>query len=158
MVSNWLTRVNGGMRNPKNEKNRLGETKPVFIKCRYGRVLLAVLLNARGAQAGQTVLVDRELPGKEFVDGQRVAAAGLLKGEQAAANGSDDFSLAANDPPLGAWRRQIRDRQRTAVRPDDVFYPRAMGFCHGVLTNSQPLNSQCERYADPLKICLSPRL
>jgi hypothetical protein len=30
--------------------------------------LLAVLLNARGAQAGQAVLVDGILPGQEFLD------------------------------------------------------------------------------------------
>src|SRR5436190_21999263 len=120
--------------------------------------LLTILLDARGAQAGKTVLVDRELPGKEFVDGQRVAAAGLVKGEQAATNGSDNFGLAANDPPLGAGRGQIRAGERTAVRPDDVFDPRAMGFCHGVLTNSHPLNSRRKIYARPLKIYLSPRL
>src|SRR3569833_4486641 len=89
--------------------------------------LLAVLLDAGGAQAGQTVLVDREQPGEEFVDRQRVAAAGLLEGEQATPNGGDNFRLAANDPPLGAWRGKIRNGQRTAVRPDDVIDPRAKG-------------------------------
>src|SRR5262245_13634136 len=98
--------------------------------------LLAVLLDAGGAQARQTMLVDREMPGKAFADRQRVAAAGFLKGEQASPDGRNNFSLTANDPPLGAGRRKIRDGQRTAVRPDDVFDPRAMGFCHGVLTNS----------------------
>ena len=87
------------------------------------------------------------LPGQEFVDRQRVAAAGLFERKQAAANGSDDLGLAANDPALGAGRGQIRDRQRTAVRPDDVLDPRAMGFGHGVLTNSQPLNSREQDYA-----------
>src|ERR1700688_4002085 len=33
-----------------------------------------------------------------------------------------------------------------------------MGFCHGVLTNSQPLNELATTYAARLKICLSPRL
>ena len=37
--------------------------------------LLTVLLNTRGAQPGQAVLVDRILPGKEFLDRERVAAA-----------------------------------------------------------------------------------
>src|SRR4051794_19352306 len=98
--------------------------------------LLTILLNSGGAQTGETVLVDRELPRQEFVDGQGVAAAGFFKGQQTAADGGNDFGLAANDPPLGAWRRQIRDGERAAVRPDDVFHPRAMGFCHGVLTTS----------------------
>src|SRR5947208_16326891 len=135
MVSNWLTGVNGGQRNPKMRKTSFANRNR-FSSNADGRVLLAILLDARGAQARQTVLIDRELPGEEFVDGQRVAAAGLLKGKQAAANGSNNFSLAANDPPLGAGRGQIRDGERTAVRPDDVFEPRAMGFCHGVLSNS----------------------
>src|SRR6266481_1878703 len=120
--------------------------------------LLAILLDAGGAQPRKTVLIDGELPGEEFVDGQRIAAASLLEGEQTAADRGNDLGLTANDPPFGAGRGQIRNRQRTAVGPDDVFYPRAMGFCHGVLTNSQPLNSQVTTYAERLKICLSPRL
>jgi hypothetical protein len=140
MVSNWLTRVNGGEGNPKMRKTGF-EKQSRFSSNADMERLLAVLLDARGAQAGQTMLVDRELPGEEFVDGQRVAAAGFLEGKQAATHGRDNFGLAADDPPFGTGRRKIRDRQRTAVRPDDVFYPRAMGFCHGVLTNSQPLNS-----------------
>src|SRR5215207_30829 len=104
------------------------------------------------------MLIDGKLPGQEFVDRQRVAAAGLLKGEQAAANRGNDFGLTANDPPFGSGRGQVGNGKRTAVRPDDVFYPRAMGFCHGVLTNSQPLNSQVPTYAARLKICLSSRL
>jgi len=101
-----------------------------------GRCLLAILLDTGGAQAGQAVLVNRELPGEEFVDRQGIAAARLFEGQQTAANGGDNFGLAANNPPFGPGRGQIRDGERTAVRPDDVFYPRAMGFCHGVLTNS----------------------
>src|SRR5215207_4282675 len=104
------------------------------------------------------MLIDGKLPGQEFVDRQRVAAAGLLKGEQAAANRGNDFGLTANDPPFGSGRGQVGNGKRTAVRPDDVFYPRAMGFCHGVLTNSQPLNSQVPTYAARLKNCLSSRL
>src|SRR5665213_1416951 len=49
--------------------------------------LLPVLLDAGGAQARQTMLIDGKLPGQEFVDRQRVAAAGCLEGEQAAAHG-----------------------------------------------------------------------
>ena len=104
-------------------------------------VLLAILLDTGGAKPRKAMLIDRKLPGKEFVDGQRVPAAGLLEGEKSATDSGDDFGLAADNPAFGAGCRQIRNRQRTAVRPDDVFYPRAMGFCHGVLTNSQPLNS-----------------
>src|SRR5262245_5213171 len=140
------------MRKTGFAKRRRFSSNPIW------QVLLAVLLDAGGAKARQAMLVDRELPGEEFVNSQRVAAAGLLEGEQAATNGSDDFSLAANDPPLGAGRGQIRHGERTAFGPDDVFDPRAVGLCHGVLTNSQPLNSHRQNYAVPLKICLSPRL
>ena len=71
--------------------------------------LLAILLDAGGAQAGKAMLIDGKLPGKEFVDGQRVTAASLLEGEQAAADSSDDFGLTANNPPFGAGRGQVRN-------------------------------------------------
>jgi hypothetical protein len=92
--------------------------------------LLPVLLDARGAQAGEAMLVDRVLPGEEFLDRQRVAAAGLLERKEPAAHGGDDLGLAPDDPALGAWCRQIGDGQRAAVRPDDVFGPRSKGLCH----------------------------
>jgi hypothetical protein len=69
--------------------------------------LLAILLDPGGAQPGQAVLIDGKLPGKEFVDRQRVAAAGFLKGEQTAAHCGNDFSLPANDPPFCTGRRQV---------------------------------------------------
>src|SRR6185295_9094833 len=43
------------------------------------RVLLAVLLDARRAQTGQAVLVDRILPGQEFFDRQRIAGASFFE-------------------------------------------------------------------------------
>jgi hypothetical protein len=61
---------------------------------------LAVLLNARGAQAGEAMLVDGILPGKEFLDGQRITRASLFQRQQAAAYRSDHLSLAADDPTL----------------------------------------------------------
>jgi hypothetical protein len=73
------------------------------------RDLLAILLDAGGAQSSQTVLVDRKLPGKEFIDRQGVPAAGLLKGEQTATNRGDDFGLTTDDPPFGTGCGQIRD-------------------------------------------------
>jgi hypothetical protein len=71
--------------------------------------LLAILLDARGAQPGKAVLIDGKLPGKELVDRQRVAAASLLKGKQAAADRGNDLSLTANYPPFGSGRGQIRN-------------------------------------------------
>jgi hypothetical protein len=71
--------------------------------------LLAILLDAGSAQSRKTVLVDGKLPGKEFVDGQRVAATSLLEGEQAAANCGNDFGFTADNPPFGPGCWQIRN-------------------------------------------------
>jgi hypothetical protein len=66
--------------------------------------LLAILLNAGGAQAGEAMLVDRELPGEELIDCKGITAAGLFEREQAATDGGDDLGLTANDPPFRPWR------------------------------------------------------
>jgi hypothetical protein len=71
--------------------------------------LLAILLDAGGAQSRKAVLVDGKLPGKEFVNGQCVAAASLLEGEQAAADCGNDFGFTADNPPFGPGCRQIRN-------------------------------------------------
>ena len=71
--------------------------------------LLAILLDAGGAQSGKAMLIDGKLPGKELVDGQRVAAASFLEGKQAAANRGNDFGLTANYPPFGPGCGQIRN-------------------------------------------------
>src|ERR1700722_15454914 len=134
MVSIWLTRVKGDGESSARKKSA-SQRAADFLKNAVGseRRLLAVLLDPRGAQPRKAMLVDGKLPGQEFVDGQRVAAESLLKGEEAAAT-----------PPTGA--------------PNIIFPPGAMRLCHGVLTNSQPLNSQVATYAQWLKICLSPGL
>src|SRR6266511_2311647 len=95
-------------------------------------VLLAILLNARGAQAGEPVLVDRILPGEEFLDRERIAAAGFLERKQPAAHGGNHLGLAPDDPTLRARRRQIRDCERAAVRPDHVLGPWSKGLRHEV--------------------------
>jgi hypothetical protein len=69
--------------------------------------LLAILLDAGGSQSGKAVLIDGKLPGKEFVHGQRVTAAGFLEGEKAAAHCGNDFGFTANNPPFGPGRGQI---------------------------------------------------
>jgi hypothetical protein len=55
------------------------------------------------------MLIDGKLPGEEFVDRQRVTAAGLLQGKQTATDGGNDFGLTADDPPFGPGRGQIRN-------------------------------------------------
>jgi hypothetical protein len=44
------------------------------------------------------MLINRKLPGKEFVDGQGVTAAGLFEGKQTAADCGNDFGFTANNP------------------------------------------------------------
>src|SRR5688500_13290615 len=66
------------------------------------RKLLAILLNARGAQACEPVLVDGILPGEELFDGQRVAAAGFFERQQTAAHGGNNLGLAPDNPAFRA--------------------------------------------------------
>src|SRR5262249_28270901 len=91
----------------------------------------AVLLDAGGAQAGEAVAIDRVLPGEELLDRERVARARLFERQESATHRGDHLGLAADDPTLGTGRRQVRDRQRTSIRPDDVLHPRAIGLSHG---------------------------
>jgi hypothetical protein len=111
MVSIWLTKIKGWGESSKLKKIDFA------IRSRFssnaagsGQRLLAILLDSGGAQPRQTVLIDRKLPGQEFVDRQRVAAASLLKGEQAAADRGNNLGLASNNPPFGSGCGQIRDR------------------------------------------------
>jgi hypothetical protein len=69
--------------------------------------LLPILLDPGGPEACQAVLIDRELPGQELVDGQGVAAASLFEGKQATSDGGDNFGFAADHPPFGAWCGQV---------------------------------------------------
>src|SRR5215510_9046346 len=92
--------------------------------------LLAILLNARGAQTGQTMLVDRVLPRQELFNGERVARAGFLKGEEAATDRCDHFGLTPNDPALCSRCRQVRNRQRASVGADHVLRPWTQGLIH----------------------------
>ncbi|CAH1653956.1 hypothetical protein CHELA40_10869 [Chelatococcus asaccharovorans] len=97
-------------------------------------VLLAIMLDARGPQAGQAMAIDGFLPAEEFLDSQRITLARFIEAEESASHSSDDFGFATDDPSLRIRRREIRDRQRTAIGPDDVFHPRAVGFGHDTLT------------------------
>jgi hypothetical protein len=111
MVSIWLTAVK--TRDEIAERQKPAFQKEAgFLKIRNIReeALLAILLDAGGAQAGEAMLVDRELPRQEFVDGQRVAAASFLEGKESTAYRGHDLGLAADHPPFGPGCRQIRDR------------------------------------------------
>jgi hypothetical protein len=100
----------------------------IMIKARER--LLAILLNARGAQTGQPVLIDRVLPRQELFNRERVAGASFLEGEEAATNRCDHFGLAPNDPAFRSRCRQVRNRQRASIGADHVFRPRTKGLIH----------------------------
>src|SRR4051812_17571413 len=86
--------------------------------------LLAVLLDAGGAQSGKAMLIDGKLPGEEFVDGQRVTAASLLEGEQATAGRRNDFGPPANNPTVGAGRAPPpRPSDSTRLPPRAGHFP-----------------------------------
>src|SRR5262249_49239272 len=93
--------------------------------------LLPVLLDARGAQAGEAMAVDRVLPGQEFFNREGVTAARFFERQETAADGGDDFGLATDHPTLGARSREVRNGERATVGPDDILHPRAMGLGHG---------------------------
>src|ERR1700730_984265 len=110
-------------------------------------LLLAILLDAGRAEPRKAVAVDRILPGEKFLDGQRISAAGLFR--------RNHLPPAANPPALGSRRREIGDRKRTSVGPDDVLHPRAVGFGHVTLTHWEYRRYQtnsCEIYPVQLKI------
>src|SRR3954466_8716130 len=116
---------------PSNETSR-----PEAARKGKASALLPVMLDAGRAQAGKPVLIDRMLPAEEFLGGQRITLAGFVEAEESAANRRDHLRLAPNDPAAGAGRRKVCNRQRTAVRPDHIFDPRAVGFGHCTLTHS----------------------
>src|SRR3979411_2494935 len=103
--------------------------------------LLPVLLNPCGAQAGEPMAIDRILPGEEFLDRQRIAAASFFERQQAATHGRDDFGLATDHPALCTGRRKVRNRERATVGPDDILDPRAMGLGDGYHQALDLLNS-----------------
>jgi hypothetical protein len=85
----------------------------------------AVVLEARDAQAGEAMAVDKTLPGKEFFHGERVTCASLFEAEEAGSDGGNDFRLAADDPALGLGRGEAVE----ADARSDVEEPlRALGF------------------------------
>ncbi len=82
---------------------------------------VAVLLDARSAQAGETMAVDGGLPGKEFFDSKRVTLTGFFQAQQATANSRDNLCLPADDPAPRVRRRKIRNRQGLPSGPMTYF-------------------------------------
>jgi len=68
------------------------------------------------------MLVDRALPGQKFVDSQFIALTGFFYAEQAAANGSNDLRLSADNPTLRLSGRKIGNCQRAPIGPDNIAH------------------------------------
>src|SRR5690348_10184759 len=107
MVSIWLTTVKAAANSSDMKKTGFAKRSRFSSNLSVWESLLPILLDAGSPQAGQAMLIDGKLPGQEFVDRQRIAAAGFLEGEQASADRCNDFGLAADHPPFGSRRRQV---------------------------------------------------
>jgi hypothetical protein len=109
MVSIWLTTVKAAANSSGMKKTGFAKRSRFSSNLSVRESLLPILLDPGGPEACQTMLIDGKLPGKEFVDRQGITAAGFLEGEQAAADRGNDFGLAADHPPFGPGRGQIRN-------------------------------------------------
>ncbi|EGE58000.1 hypothetical protein RHECNPAF_3500052 [Rhizobium etli CNPAF512] len=98
---------------------------------------VAILLNARGAQACEAMAVDRRLPGQELFDRERVTLAGLFQAQQATANSRDNLCLPADHPAPRIRRRKVRDSQGAAIGADDIFHSGTYHFGHWTLYTTQ---------------------
>jgi hypothetical protein len=107
MVSIWLTTVKAAANSSGMKKAGFAKRSRFSSNLSVRQSLLPILLDPGGPQTCQTMLIDGKLPRQEFVDRQRIAAAGFLEGEQAATDRCNDFGLAADNPPFGAGRRQV---------------------------------------------------
>src|SRR4029079_9261994 len=107
MVSIWITTVKAAANSSGMKKTGFAKRSRFSSNLSVWESLLPILLDAGGPQACQAMLIDGKLPGQEFVDRQRIAAAGFLEGEQASADRCNDFGLAADDPPFGSRRGEV---------------------------------------------------
>jgi hypothetical protein len=114
---------------------------------------LPVLLNARCAQTGEAVLVDRGLARKEFVGCKPITAAGFVKGQQSATHGCNHLGFTSDNPAFRARQRQIGNRQWTAVRIDYVSQFWSKRDRHEY-SHAEQLGNRVQRYARPDKLNL----
>jgi hypothetical protein len=92
---------------PKRSSQRKKAALASGFKLRNQSELLAILLNARGAQSGQSIFFEGALPGEIFFCGERVALAGFFEAQQAAADCCHHFGLTPDDPAMAAGWWQI---------------------------------------------------
>jgi hypothetical protein len=79
------------------------------------------MLKTRRSQAGEAVLIDRPLPGGEFIGREHIAVAGVFKRKHTVANSGDDLGLAMDHPSLRRSRRQIRRLRTKSIWVDYGF-------------------------------------
>jgi hypothetical protein len=94
-------------------------------------LLLAAGLGAHVFYAGcpqtfNAMCAEGALPAKEFLDRQTVPFTGFFKGDEAAANCSDNFGLAAGDPTACVCRWEVRYTQGAAIRANDKLCTRSI--------------------------------
>jgi hypothetical protein len=107
MVSIWLTTVKAILNSAGMKKTGFAKRSRFSSNLSVRESLLPILLDPGGPEARQAMLIDGKLPGQELVDRQRIAAASLFEGQEAATDRSDHFGLAADHPPFGAGRGQV---------------------------------------------------
>ena len=117
--------------------------------------LRSVILNARGAQTGETMLVDGPLPAQKLIYRKRIAFACLIQAQQTPTHSGDDLGLAADNPAFSVCGWKIGNRQRTAVWPNNIAYARPVMFCHVTLTSDPTCQGV---YAVSFKNCLRSRV
>jgi hypothetical protein len=69
-----------------------------------------VVLKTGRPQAGNAVILDEALPGKELFDGEIVPSAGILEAEEPMPDRCHDLCLAPADPALRFGRGKIFER------------------------------------------------
>jgi hypothetical protein len=110
---------------------------------------MPVLLDPRRAKPGKAIFVDGSLPGQEFFDRQLIALAGFIEAEQTATDGGNDFRLAPDNPaPRIGWR-EIGNRKRAAVGPNNIFNARSYQIGHSTLYTT---------LKDPIPATVAPQL
>jgi len=101
----------------------------------------SVILHFCRPKPRKSVAVDEALPAQEFVDGQLIAVAGILKAEKAAAHSGDNLRFPADDPTLRIRWRKICDCQRTAIGSKNITQAGTEHFGHSTLTRDQDLRA-----------------
>ena len=78
-------------------------------------LVVAIMLDARGPETGDAVLLDQPLPRNELFDGKRVAPTRVLQADEPGTYARDDNGFAPRDPTLRIRRRKVGFGQRRSA-------------------------------------------